>query len=330
MIPLISSFAALALPQGTPAKPPADAPPARFAPIANNAAWGRLPREAPPLPVWARTTVVPLPKATAGVLALDYLHRAKNPLGAELAAKVRWAVASELGCVYAAQYAESDLRRMGTSDAELADLRKGEVSPTDRMVLKFARKLTAAGYSLTDAEMKAIIDRLGPDRAVALVHTVAYANFHDRILLALGVEVEKDGPYPPVDFKYDVTQSALADAPARPAWDTVKDLVPKSTYGAPADWKDVGYDALEQSLQSQQARSARIAIPGKSRFEKLPPDVKMQTDKIVWMQVSAGYQPDMTMAWFAAYRGYQQEGKQNPVFGSTVFWIVTRANDCFY
>lgn len=329
MISLFSSIVALAVAQG-PLSKPADTPPARFAPLANNEAWGRLPREAPPLPVWARTTVVPLPKATAGVLALDYLHRAKNPLGAELAAKVRWAVADELGCIYATRYAEDDLRRLGTTDAELTDLRKGEVNPTDRMVLKFARKLTAAGYSLSDAEMKAIIDRLGPERAVALVHTVAFANFHDRILLALGVEVEKDGPYSPIDFKYNPTQPALAEAPARPAWDTVKDLVPKSTYRAPTDWKEVGFEALEQSLRSQQARSARIAIPDKSRFEKLMPDIKQQAEKIVWMQVSAGYQPEMTTAWFAAYRGYQQEGKQNPLFGSTMFWIVTRANDCFY
>lgn len=330
MIPLLSSFVALAVPQPAPAKPLAGAPTARFSLVENNVAWSRLPRETPPLPVWARMLVVPQPKATAGVLALDYLHRTKNPLGTELAAKVRWAVANELRCDYAARYAESDLRRIGTSNAELADFKKGDVNPTDRMVVKFARKLTSAGYSLSDAEMKAILERLGPDRAVALVHTVAFANFHDRILLALGVTVEKDGPYAPIDFKYDLAQSALVEAPTRPAWETVKNLVPKSTYGAPADWREVGFEALEQSLQSQQARKSRIAIPGKSRFENLPPDVKQQTDKIVWMQVSAGYQPDMTMAWFAAFRAYQQEAKPDPLFGSTVFWIVTRSNDCFY
>ena len=90
----------------------------------------------------AHNEALGIAETVASVLALDYLHRAKNPLGTELAAKVRWAVANELGCVYAVRYAESDLRRIGTSDAELADLKKGEVNPTDRMVLKFARKLT--------------------------------------------------------------------------------------------------------------------------------------------------------------------------------------------
>ena len=71
-------------------------------------------------------------------------------------------------------------------------------------------------------------------------------------------------------------------------------------------------------------------MPDKSRFERMPPDVKKQTDTIVWMTVSAGYQPEMTMAWFAAFRAYQQEGKSNSVFSSSLFWVVTRSNDCFY
>src|SRR5437660_1170087 len=77
----------------------------------NNDAWSRLPREMPALPNWARMLVVSQPKTTAGVLALDYLHRMKNPLGNEIAAKVRWAVARELQCNYATRYAESDLKR---------------------------------------------------------------------------------------------------------------------------------------------------------------------------------------------------------------------------
>jgi hypothetical protein len=254
----------------------------------------------------------------------------KNPLGNELAAKVRWTVAKELRCDYAARSAEGDLKRMGASDAELTDLNNGDVNTTDRIVLKFARKLTAAGYSITDAEIKAVIDRLGPDRAVALVHTVAFANFHDRLLLGLGVPVEADGPCAAVDFKYDLAQSAVIPAPARPNWDTVKDVVPPKSYYAPADWKEVGVEELEKGLKSQQARSPRIALPDPSRYKNLPPDTKSQTENIVWMQVSAGYQPDMTIAWFAAFRAFQQEGKSNPVYSSSLFWVVTRTNDCFY
>jgi hypothetical protein len=71
-------------------------------------------------------------------------------------------------------------------------------------------------------------------------------------------------------------------------------------------------------------------MPDPSRLKNLPPDVKSQAENIVWMQVSAGYQPEMTIAWFAAFRAFQQEGRSNPVYSSSMFWVVTRANDCFY
>ena len=306
----------------------ADGP--RFPALDNKEAWQRLPRETPQLPVWARTLAVSQPKTTGGVLALDYLHRAKNPLGAELAAKVRWSIADAMKIPYAKAYARADLKRAGVSEADIVDFINGDVTPGEQLILKVARKLTTAGYSVTDPEMAAVVTRLGPDKAVALVHTVAFANFHFRIVHALGATVEKDGPYPPIDFKYDVAQPALVDAPARPAWDTVKSLTPKQTYGAPDDWKEVGVEELDKSLATQQARKSRIPMPDKSRFERMPPDVKKQTDTIVWMTVSAGYQPEMTMAWFAAFRAYQLEGKSNPVFSSSLFWVVTRSNDCFY
>jgi alkylhydroperoxidase family enzyme len=211
-----------------------------FPVLENREAWRMLPREAPQLPAWARTLAVSQPLTTAGVLALDYLHRAKNPLGLELAAKVRWAIADEMKCEYAKKYAEADLRRITGSATDLEELIAGEVSPTDRVVLKFARKLTSAGYSVTDAEMAAVTRRLGRDRTVALVHTTAFANFHFRIIHALGVKVEEGGPLPPVEVKFDPSQTALGDLPARPAWKTVADLKPKRSYRAPPDWEEFG------------------------------------------------------------------------------------------
>jgi hypothetical protein len=38
----------------------------------------------------------------------------------------------------------------------------------------------------------------------------------------------------------------------------------------------------------------------------------------------------MTQSWFAGLREFQQEARLDPVFGRTLFWVVTRANDCFY
>ena len=57
-----------------------------------------------------------MPRTAGALLDLDYLHRAKNPLGPLLAGKLRWAAADEIGCGYARQCAEGDLRRAGLSE----------------------------------------------------------------------------------------------------------------------------------------------------------------------------------------------------------------------
>ena len=92
----------------------------------------------------------------------------------------------------------------------------------------------------------------------------------------------------------------------------------------------MSFAELEGGLASQKARTARIPVPNDSRFDKFPPSIKRQTDKIVWMTVNMGYQPKMTQAWFSALGEFQQEARFNRVFSSSVFWIVTRTNDCFY
>ena len=73
----------------------------------------------PPLPEWAKVLSGPLPKTTAKMLELDYLHREKNPLGPVLAARIRGVVADALGSTYGDQTALADLRRAGLGDQEL-------------------------------------------------------------------------------------------------------------------------------------------------------------------------------------------------------------------
>src|SRR5207237_4537779 len=88
---------------------PAVHPSGQFPSVGNDAAWTRLPREHPPLPPWARVLVGPLPKATAKMLELDYLHRAQHPLGPELAGVLQWTVADALGSKFGKATAEADL-----------------------------------------------------------------------------------------------------------------------------------------------------------------------------------------------------------------------------
>ncbi len=101
-------------------------PTSRLPSLSNNDAWKLLPRAEPALPAWARTLIDSLPKTTALMLKLDYVHRVKNPLGQLLYGKLRWVAADAIGCAYSRRYAEADLRRAGITEVELKRLMTGQ------------------------------------------------------------------------------------------------------------------------------------------------------------------------------------------------------------
>src|SRR5262249_36268544 len=108
---------------GWAALPAAGPPPRRdFAPLRSGAAGGGRARADPPLPASGGGPAASLPRTTAGMLELDHLHRARNPLGAAWAGKLRWVAADEAGCAYARAYAEADLRRAGLTGEGLKAL----------------------------------------------------------------------------------------------------------------------------------------------------------------------------------------------------------------
>lgn len=296
----------------------------QFLPLPDADAWAKLPPpKQPPLPAWARVTVGPLPKATAKLLELDYLQRAENPLGKVLAAQVRLTVADALKSEPGLQAAAADLAREGYSAKDPAALPDPE-----RTVLAFARKLTEAGHTITDKEFAAVLELLGPAKTTALVHTVAYANFHNRLLLGLGVKEDPKQIAPPVATKFDLDATKL-QAPARPPWDDLKS-VSTSRLSVRVDWTKSGWDELNASQEKQKERHLRIPLPDKSAYEGLTQREKDGAAKILWNTVSMGYQPEMTRAWFAALYAFYDEAKPDRVFTNSMFWVVTRTNDCFY
>lgn len=300
--------------------------------VDNDEAWKVLPRQNPRLPTWARILVEPLPRTTGTMLELDYVHRVRNPLGPILAGKLRWAASDEIDCDYGRRYAEADLRRAGLKDDDLKQLVGDglDLLEADRIVLAFARKLTRAGHTVTDDEVADLLNRFGPDKTVAMVHTVAHANFQNRIFLALGVEVESDGPLPPLDLELDAKKRAEVPAPPRPPWEEFQKNATNMKAIARPDWGERAFADLEMALERQKDRRPRIPIPDSSRLSNLPPEEKERASKIVWTNVSMGYQPLLTKSWFDCMRTFQQESKLDRVFSNSTFWVVTRSNECFY
>jgi alkylhydroperoxidase family enzyme len=302
-------------------------PQKQFPGIENDAAWNLLPRENPPLPPWARVLIEPLPKTTAKMLELDFLHRAKNPLMPELAALLQWTVADSLGSKFGKATAEADLLRAGVPAKYLAEIGNNPgLAPDVRVAAAFARKLTLEGHAITDEEFAALLKLFGPEKVTAIVHTVAYANFHNRIVLGLGADGK---PVPPVDVKFDPDKLTKMKTPARPPWDDLKEVTADGL-SFNIEWGKTSHEELNLTLEKQKERKLRIPLPDASRLAKLPPREKDGAEKIRWNTVSSGYQPEMPRAWFAALYAYYEEAKVDRVFTNSVFWVVTRTNECFY
>lgn len=323
----MSLAALIALALGVHAAAAVPPTPGRFPLAGNDDAWSRLPRENPPLPPWARMLVGPLPKTTVKMLELDDFHREKNPLGAELSGILRWTAADALGSVFGKATAEADLRRAGVPAGVLARLANpASHNPDVRLAVAFARKLTTAGHTITDAEFADLLRAFGPEKVTAIVHTVAYANFHNRVVLGIGATGD---PVPPVGAKFNPERLAKVDAPARPSWDDLK-AVTAGGLSVRVEWSKADAGELTRTLENQKERPLRIPLPDPARLRGLPTPEREQAERVVWTNVSSGYQPEMPRVWFAAMNTFYTEAKVDRVFTNSVFWVVTRTNDCFY
>ncbi len=288
--------------------------------LPDGGAWEKLPPpKKPPLPEWAKVFAGPLPKTTAKMLELDYLHREKNPLGARLAARIRWTVADALDSKYGRTVAKADLDR--------AELVARPPTEDEAATLAFAKKLTLEGHAITDSEFAALLKRFTPEQVTAIVHTVACANFQNRIALALGVKGEAPIALP-VATQFDL-DAAKVKAPERPSWDDLKS-VKAGGISVRVEWGKDGFEEVNAAMDRQKERTLRVPLPSDAAIDKLPPRERDSAKRILWNTVSAGYQPELTRAWFACLSAYYEESKVDRVFTNSMFWVVTRTNDCFY
>jgi alkylhydroperoxidase family enzyme len=305
--------------------------------LSDEEAWKRLPAVesggGQPLPSWARALAGSLPRTTAAMLNLDRIHRTRSPLGPMLRGKMRWVAARANHCGYSMAQAEADLKRAGLAEAGLRSLRGDHDAPAEpeRAALEFAHRMTVDAAEVTDEEVAALIARHGEAKVVAMVLLLAYANFQDRLLLALDVPIEAGGPLPPLEVRFN----PKAEPPSVPTR--------KRPEGRPAPeeperindpfWLSMDPGDLQGRLTEQRSRPGRIRIPSwEEVLRVMPPDIPKPEKpvRIRWSLVTMGYQPEMAAAWSACTRAFGQEAKQDRVFEESLFWIVTRTIHCFY
>lgn len=286
------------------------------------------------LPIWARATAEPLPRTTAAMLELDYRHRAASPLPARLRGMMRWTAADANRCEYTRSQSLADLRRAGVPKDALDALMNDptRLPAAERDAIAFARKLTSAAFTVTDDEMASLVKTYGEKQVVAMVQLLAFSNFQDRLLHALGVASAR--PLPPLDVAFaKPAEGSSVKAPPR--------TLPPAPMGPPPaeritdpEWRALDYDALQKRLATQKARAPRVHVPTWEEYLKAnpggPPRAPGRKLAIKWSLVCSGYQPELARGWGACTGSFRVDAKQDRTFEELLFWVVTRSLNCFY
>ena len=307
-----------------------------FAPLALEEAWRRLPAVekggGQRLPNWCAVTARYLPRTTAAMLELDWLHRTQNEIGPVLRGKMRRVAADANRCEYARATAEADLRRAGLGDEPIANLKGGpnRWPPAEREALEFARDMTLDAGSVTDLQVAGLRKAYGEEKLVAMVLLLAAANFQDRLLLSLGVALEEGGPLPPIGVQVSRPHPHPPSRSAPAQTTCTGRMYPRRlTTPSGSNWDTTSF----RRGSTASANDGRIRVPSfEDVLKKLPADAPRPKApvRIRWSLVCMGYQPRLASAWSACTRNFGEEANQDRVFEESLFWVVTRTINCFY
>ena len=267
------------------------------------------------------------------MLELDRLHRTQSPLGPQLRGKMRWIAADANRCAYSRATAAADLKRAGLDHRQIEALAgdHAEFPAPERAALEFARKMTTSADTVTDGEVAYLKSHYGEKKLAAMVLLLAYANFQDRLILALDLSIEHGGPLPPLDVRFD----KKAKEPEVPARKKPTGPPPPAVpaYVDDPEWRSFDFDDLQKNLSTQRAAPGRIRVPSWDEVKAVLPagyPPPKHPIRIQWSLVCMGYQPELAAAWSACTRNFGEEAKQDRVFEESLFWVVTRTIHCFY
>ncbi len=321
-------------------------PAARVPVLTNEEAWKKMTfietERGRQLPVWIRALAVSLPKTAAAMIDLDHAQRMESTLPPLLRAKLRWVAADANRCAYAKAYARFDYVRAGGKAQDIDALPKqmDKLLKEERIALQLVKQLVEAAYTVTDEQVAEVVELHGEKQTVAIVLVAAYANFQDRFLLALGAEVEPDGPYAPIKVSFPKPvkkEPSTEDKKEKP-----KRIVSPPEKHPPQlpeklddpEWTSLSFDVLRQRLDKQIARrQARVRIPDWETVRaQLPPEMPKPEKpiRIKWSLLTYGYQPRLAAAWLGGLRAFREESDLDAVFHESMFWVVTRSLQCFY
>lgn len=285
------------------------------------------------LPNWAKVVTKFAPRTAAALLRLDFVQRTGSPLPAALRAKLRWVIARANRCAYTQAYAELDGKLAGVLPEAFALLAQGEEAwpAEERSALKFVWQMTVDAPQTTDEQFAELVLQYGEKQTAAMVLLAAYGNFQDRLATVLGLPMEEGGPLPAKEVRFVRDPGALVFPPhGKVAGD---DALPSLKNNGPDNaWSDLPYDALQERLERQRNRQARLTVPTWDEVKaKLPPEYPVDKPlAIVWMLICLGYVPELAIPWSAMTRTFWGESQQDRILEESLFWIQTRTIRCNY
>ncbi|MFN7736544.1 MAG: deiodinase family protein [Pirellula sp.] len=308
-----------------------------FEPMSDDETWKRMPPTLvhgdTPLPNWAKIMAKQLPRTTAAMLQLDYIHRTQSPLDPKLRAKMRLVIAMANRCDYSKNAAIADLVRVGGDEHEVEQVVRGPDSwaEVDRSALRFAQLHTLQAPSIEDSHFEELRARYGVKEVAAMVLLGAYGNFQDRVLLGLNVQQEGKEPLPPLQVTF--APEAFQTRPVLPANQPVPELITggKDVVEDDGDWGAIRFEDLQVRVKGQMSRKQRLPTPTWEEVAKLlPPDFNAKPTRIVWNLVCMGYVPELALPWSTTTRTMWVEAPQDRTLEESLFWVQTRAIECNY
>jgi len=252
------------------------------------------------------------------MLELDYELRMAGPLTPQLRSRIRWLVARENQCAYGEACATADFVRAG---GDPATLRSQPTIPDrlpkpEQIVLGFAQKLTRAAYSVTDADVAQLVEGYGNQQVVGIVLLVAYANFLDRVVLALNLP-PTEGALEPLEVRFKRPLPDVArTAPRRP--EPPRAAKPVKSWTVDRAWLALDFEQLQKQISEQRARQPRVPLPAS------------QASAVQWGLACRTYQPRLADLWATCQRAFSIETDQDRIFEASLFWVVTHTQRSFY
>lgn len=210
-------------------------------------------------------------------------------------------------------------------------------SDAERRAIEFAHLMSTRSHAVTDGDFTQLVQAFGEKITACMVLFTAYCNMQDRLLTCLLTSAEsdtQDESLAPPEISFDPSVFCLDRK-----FQTPIDVPAKQNKHAPStamvdpQWSQISHEVLQEKIMLQKLKPTRLPIPPwQEVLVNLPPGLFSEECDIVWYRIVFGFAPELAVPFERFMRTLSAEtsDRYSRVFGTSLFWIVTRAVQCPY